>query len=96
MRERTRLHKTGNDHLPQIYLNDDLTNSERRRRRELLPLYKTLRGNGFVRIQLRRDALFQDGRRLSEQELDRLLNGIAGAQTNSACLQSTPSPMSSS
>ena len=56
-----------------IYLNDDLTKLERERRREALPRFKELRKRN-VRVQLRRDRIFHDGKPLTLGDVDRFLS----------------------
>ena len=82
-----------------IFVNDDLTNSERARRRSLVPVYKKLR-QARVQCVLRRDKLLSEGKSLSLKEAEVLLslvmvpnressNGEPGPNT-----RATPAPQS--
>jgi len=56
-----------------VFINDDMTKAERERRRALLPIAKRMREQKIPH-QLRRDQLYHDGRPISSQEAEVMLN----------------------
>ena len=59
-----------------VYLNDDLTQQERLRRRTLVPVYQQLR-RANVKCELRRDKLLKEGKAVSLGEAEALLKQIS-------------------